>query len=249
MFKTSRTCLLVLIGLMAMPMTSAIAQPILIDFEQITGMGNAAGSVIPAESRLADQYLASHHVRFTSGAPFVAVVVHGPGTPSGTRIIGGSTASGTLSYRSTEAIVAQFLDASGTVPLVVSVVSVRGDLFPIAGTKTLEAYNVRGDLIGVDTQPDSSPNPLMVSAPGIHRVRMFSQSATVGFDDLRFDTPRASTCEADFNGDGILDPDDLADYIGAFFSQPPGSGSDFNGDGVTDPDDLADFIGVFFAGC
>jgi len=25
--------------------------------------------------------------------------------------------------------------------------------------------------------------------------------------------------------------------------------SDFNNDGTTDPDDLADFIGAFFAGC
>jgi len=25
--------------------------------------------------------------------------------------------------------------------------------------------------------------------------------------------------------------------------------ADFNADGVTDPDDLADFIGAFFAGC
>jgi len=56
-------------------------------------------------------------------------------------------------------------------------------------------------------------------------------------------------CSADFNCDGMLDPDDLADYIGAFFSVPAGAGSDFNADGVTDPDDLADFIGAFFSGC
>jgi len=57
------------------------------------------------------------------------------------------------------------------------------------------------------------------------------------------------TCPADFNQDGTLDPDDLADYIGAFFAVPPGAGSDFNNDGTTDPDDLADFISAFFAGC
>ena len=56
-------------------------------------------------------------------------------------------------------------------------------------------------------------------------------------------------CLADFNNDGELNPDDLADFIGAFFSQPPGAGSDFNNDGATDPDDLADFIGAFFSGC
>jgi len=56
-------------------------------------------------------------------------------------------------------------------------------------------------------------------------------------------------CAADFNCDGDLNPDDLADYIGAYFAQPEGAGSDFNADGTTDPDDLADFIGAFFAGC
>ena len=56
-------------------------------------------------------------------------------------------------------------------------------------------------------------------------------------------------CPADFNNDGNLDPDDLADYIGAYFGDPPGTGSDFNQDGLTDPDDLADYIGAFFAGC
>jgi len=58
-----------------------------------------------------------------------------------------------------------------------------------------------------------------------------------------------ATCAPDFNGDGTLDPDDLADYISAYFSVPPSSGSDYNGDGLTDPDDLADYIGAFFAGC
>ena len=53
----------------------------------------------------------------------------------------------------------------------------------------------------------------------------------------------------DFDRSGTIDPDDLADYIGAFFSQPPGAGADFNNDGVVDPDDLADYIGAFFSGC
>jgi len=57
------------------------------------------------------------------------------------------------------------------------------------------------------------------------------------------------SCPADFNQDGTLDPDDLADFIGAFFAVPSGAGSDFNNDGTTDPDDLADYISAFFAGC
>ena len=56
-------------------------------------------------------------------------------------------------------------------------------------------------------------------------------------------------CLADFNCDGAVDPDDLADYIGTYFADLPGSRSDFNADGLTDPDDLADYITAFFSGC
>jgi len=52
------------------------------------------------------------------------------------------------------------------------------------------------------------------------------------------------TLKTDFNNDGNVDPDDLADFIGAFFSG--GAGTDFNGDGTVDPDDLADYIGAYF---
>ncbi len=50
----------------------------------------------------------------------------------------------------------------------------------------------------------------------------------------------------DFNGDGVVDPDDLSDFISGFFSQPADIRTDFNGDGVVDPDDLSDFISAFF---
>ncbi len=60
--------------------------------------------------------------------------------------------------------------------------------------------------------------------------------------------PAPPACRADFNGDGVLDPDDLSDYIACYFT-PPCAGADVNGDGVADPDDLSDFIGLYFAGC
>jgi len=56
-------------------------------------------------------------------------------------------------------------------------------------------------------------------------------------------------CPADFNGDGQLNPDDLADYVSVYFAVPSGPASDYNSDGDTNPDDIADFIGAFFAGC
>ena len=57
------------------------------------------------------------------------------------------------------------------------------------------------------------------------------------------------SCPSDFNLNGELDPDDLADYIGAFFAVPAATTADFNTDGAIDPDDLADFIGSYFSGC
>lgn len=60
--------------------------------------------------------------------------------------------------------------------------------------------------------------------------------------------PVVPPCPADFNLDGDLNGDDLADFINAFFSVPPAAGTDFNNDGNTDADDLADYINAFFAG-
>ena len=70
-----------------------------------------------------------------------------------------------------------------------------------------------------------------------------------GIDDVKVTGDRLAVCAADFNNDGSLNPDDLADYIACFFAIPPCPAADFSGDGAADPDDLADFIGAFFAGC
>lgn len=82
-------------------------------------------------------------------------------------------------------------------------------------------------------------------------------SATLGTGNTaRLFTPTAPTggcdgggCAPDFNGDGTLDPDDLADYINAFFAQPPDPAADYDGSGSVDPDDLSTYITDFFTGC
>ncbi|MBX3380019.1 MAG: hypothetical protein KF805_07975 [Phycisphaeraceae bacterium] len=229
------------------------AQPILIDFEQVPGMGNAPGAPIPPQSRLSDFYLASHGVRFFSGAPFVAVVVHGANTPSGVQIIGGSNPEGTLTYQNSHPVEAAFFDASGTLPYVVSTVSIRGDLQPIPGTKTLEAYSLNGALLAFDTQLDSNPAPLAISAPGIHHIRMYSQSATVGFDDLRFDTPVApALCPGDLNNDGLVDDTDFVLFVAAYNildcadpSMPASCPADLNSDGFVDDSDFVGFVAAY----
>ncbi len=62
-------------------------------------------------------------------------------------------------------------------------------------------------------------------------------------------SPVTSTCAADFNGDGNLDPDDLSDYIACYFSIPACDRADRNGDSNIDPDDLSDYIAQYFGGC
>jgi len=100
----------------------------------------------------------------------------------------------------------------------------------LADTITAAGIRLDGE-IGGGTLPSGDGQPL--------------GAALIGFTVL----PPTQLCPADFNADGELNPDDLADFIGAFFAQPPAPGSDFNADGTSDPDDLADFIGAFFSGC
>jgi hypothetical protein len=76
---------------------------------------------------------------------------------------------------------------------------------------------------------------------------------SMGFDNLLIEIDTPADCAADFNDDGFVNPDDLADFITCFFLdvQFPGNcaAADFNGDTFRDPDDLADFITTFFIGC
>jgi hypothetical protein len=229
---------------------TVIAQPVLLEFEDYPAMSNLPGGVIPVASRLSDFYLATHGVRFSSGSAFVAVVNHGSNTPSGKNILGGSTPDGRLTYQNGFPVAAAFFDPTGTVKYVVSAVSVRGDLTPVPGTKTLEAYDVNGNLLGRDIQLDSNPAPLAVNAPGIHRIRMFSQSATIGFDDLRFDTPRAAaSCPGDLNGDTFVDDVDFQIFALAYNildcaepAMPSGCPADLNSDGLVDDTDFLIFV-------
>ncbi len=63
------------------------------------------------------------------------------------------------------------------------------------------------------------------------------------------DIPVAGTpCAGDFNADGNLDPDDLADFIACYFTQPCPP-ADYSRDGQIDPDDLSDYIAAYFDGC
>ncbi|MGD9690348.1 MAG: proprotein convertase P-domain-containing protein [Phycisphaerales bacterium] len=72
---------------------------------------------------------------------------------------------------------------------------------------------------------------------------------------LDFNPPTvcAPPCPADFNLDGVVNADDLGDFINCYFGETANPGTclqaDFNDDGIVNADDLGDFINVFFTGC
>lgn len=86
-------------------------------------------------------------------------------------------------------------------------------------------------------------------ATGTTTIGLFKPGTISSVDAPLLPVPGASSCPADFSSDGLLNPDDLADFISAFFATPPSAGTDFNRDGTINPDDLADFIGAYFGGC
>jgi len=167
------------------------ANLVTIDFDSLTGMSNSPGSSVPSSSQLSDQLLSSDGVVFSSGSSFVAVVNLGAGhATSGVNGIGGTNASGNLSY-SSPINAAFFLPASPATLAVTNFVSVRADLIGAGGQITLEAFDIHGDSLATDTQVDLGGPTLEISAAGIHSVRFFSDSNNVAFDDFSFGTLQA----------------------------------------------------------
>jgi hypothetical protein len=56
-----------------------------------------------------------------------------------------------------------------------------------------------------------------------------------------------TTCAADFSDDGVLNSQDLFDFLTAFFGGEPRA--DFNADGGINSQGFFDFLGAFVAGC
>ncbi|MGQ0628069.1 MAG: matrixin family metalloprotease [Phycisphaerales bacterium] len=82
-------------------------------------------------------------------------------------------------------------------------------------------------------------------------VRVGAAANARGTGTLTITPPAAPTCAADFNGDGIVEPGDLDEFITFFFSTDPAENAlcDFNGDGFVEPGDLDEFITTFFEAC
>src|SRR5689334_7480601 len=120
-----------------------------VDFDDLTGMSFFAGTPVPSESVLTNQY-ADLGVVFTNAAVVALGNGHATSTPNG---IGGISPTGTLTYSShyPQIEVAFFL---GGATAVTDFVSIRGDLSGGGPTATLYAYDVDGNQIGFSTQTD-----------------------------------------------------------------------------------------------
>ena len=157
-----------------------------IDFEGLGWMENRPGQPVPAAARLADHYLASHGVRFTSAAqPFVAVVTLGVGhATSGTLGVGGVTALGQLAYDA-PFFVELFDPADPLRMATTGSLSIRNDRHPIGGTMRLRAFDAFGTLLGAAEFDDRIGTVLTIALPGMHRVEVRG-TRTTAFDDLAF---------------------------------------------------------------
>jgi hypothetical protein len=159
----------------------------LVDFEAVseTAMGNSAGVVPPAASRLSVLAMPTTSLRFSSGAAYVAVVALGQGhATSGARGIGGVGTSGALDYSAP--IEVRFFTPEGAAATT-DLVSIRGDTRPAGGTATMTAFGVDGQALATVARPDASGGlTLEVRSAGIHSVRITESQPNIAFDDLRY---------------------------------------------------------------
>jgi hypothetical protein len=108
-----------------------------------------------------------------------------------------------------------------------------------------------GEVPGAGSISGSAASSLSVGrAQGTITLRcVVSDACGSAVSDVAMLTP----CAADFNCDGLRNPDDLSEFITCFFLDLAAPGTciqgDFNGDGARNPDDLSEMITTFFLGC
>lgn len=164
---------------------SAHAAPLTIDFEGLTGIDYMPGTPVAAASRLSDQFLASHGVRFSSGAGYAALVNMGANhTHSGIIGVGATTADGRLTYSGAELRVS-FFDPTDGSAAVTDFFSWTTDRLGDGRPMTLTAYDVHGDVIAQQSWNDTGYTLLSLSMANMHSV-VFLGTGAAGLDDLTF---------------------------------------------------------------
>ncbi len=164
-----------------------------------------------------------------------------PGNSPGLAAFGGNLALGAAGSLT--------IELAGAAPEQFDRVTVAGtayldgtlDLRPLGGFRPAEGVSLpiitAGSLVGTFSGIVTSPGA------GSLRVRVIAATPNTAARVEVFN------CAADLNADGVLDPDDLADYIACFFVQPSCPAADWDGSGALDADDIADAVAAYFAGC
>lgn len=169
-------------------------QPIVLNFDSLSGCNYLNGSPIPAASRLSNQYVASYGIAFSSSGGYVAVTAD-PAAVSPPNAITGSTASGLVSYSPADPITFTFFNPKNpTENAAVSMFAAYGDT---DGTDpnnvTIQAYDVNDNLIGTYSTPDTGGEKLFFQFPTavIHKVVFLgsSDSNGVSLDNVTFTPP------------------------------------------------------------
>ena len=80
-----------------------------------------------------------------------------------------------------------------------------------------------------------------------HRFRGYCWGENIGWINLDDATIFVGGCPADYNGDGLLNVQDIFDFLAGWFSNDPSA--DFNGVGGLGVQDIFDFLAAWFAGC
>lgn len=146
------------------------------------------GTLVTPASRLADQYLASHGVSFSSGAGFAALLNLGANHAHSGRIgVVGTSSNGLVNY-GVELRVSFFDVLTGSAG-VTDFVSWTTDRLGDNRDVTLKAYGVDGQFIAQQTWADSGWKQISLSAQGIHSV-VFSGTGYAALDDLSFNPIR-----------------------------------------------------------
>ena len=114
-----------------------------------------------------------------------------------------------------------------------------------AGQVTLTSFSIDG---GGNVLSGGALSARCTIGSGIGGTAMVGGNyrATASFLNPTTTGGAVARCPADIDGDGSVTPDDLAEFMGAYFGNPPDLIADFTRDGRVDPEDLADFLNAYF---
>lgn len=176
------------------------AADITVDFDSYAAIPFAPGTPVPAEARFDGELQNDFGLTFGSTLNWVAVVDLGPGhATSGNNGIAGVNADNVVDYGAPIQVIFTYPRHPVTLQATTDFVSIRTDLLGGGPPISLRAYDLAGNLIASDSQPDSGGAALTVRAPAIHRV-VFQGNGGVGLDDLTFATLKPTREIIDFEG-------------------------------------------------